>query len=130
MDTSDEKIEFDEKGMCNHCKKYDAKIKNQVFDGKVGKEKLNAIIKSIKEKSQLVIEGKPPIQAVEVFTNQDGENIDLYVAFPRYQNNQPLISLEDKKVEVLIEFESGFRITRIEKEFKLKDMQYEGKLEI
>jgi hypothetical protein len=94
------------------------------------KRMFDMYMKSIKERSQLVIEEKPPIQAVEVFTNQDGENIDLYVAFPRYQNNEPLISLEDKKIEVLIEYDSGFRITRIKKEFKLKDMQYQGKLEI
>jgi hypothetical protein len=85
---------------------------------------------AIKAGSQLVIEGKPPIQAVEVFTNQDGENINLYIAFPRYQNNVPLISLEDKKVEVVIEYSAGFFITKIKKEFKLKDMQYRGKLEI
>ncbi len=84
---------------------------------------------SIKAGSQLIIENKPPIKAVEVYTNQDGENTNLYIAFPRYQDNKPLISPEDKNVEVVIEFGMGM-MTVIKKEFKLKDMQYHGKLEI
>ena len=85
---------------------------------------------AIKAGSQLILENKPPIKAVEVFTNQDGENTNLYIAFPRYENNKPLISMEDKNVEVLVEIASPFRTTVIKKEFKLKDMQYHGKLEI
>ncbi|MBN2244126.1 MAG: hypothetical protein JW793_15680 [Acidobacteria bacterium] len=84
----------------------------------------------IKAGSQLIVENKPPVMAMEVVTNQNGDNTDLYIAFPRYQNNEPLISLEDKKVEVAIEFQSGFMMTVIRKEFHLKDMKYNGKLEI
>jgi hypothetical protein len=80
--------------------------------------------------SQLIVEGKPPIRAIGVYANQDGENSNLYIAFPRYRNNAPLISLEDKKVEVVIEFGLGYSIYKIKKEFNLKDMQYRGKLEI
>jgi len=85
---------------------------------------------AIKAGSQLVIEGKPPIQAVEVFTNEDGENTNLYIAFPRFQDNEPLISLQDKKVEVVVEIAGPFSTTVVKKEFKLKDMQYKGKLEL
>ncbi len=85
---------------------------------------------SIKAGSQLIIENKPPIKAIEVFTNQDGENTNIYIAFSRYQNNEPLISLNDKKVEVVVEISGPFSTTVIKKEFKLKDMQYKGKLEI
>lgn len=80
----------------------------------------------IRAGSQLIIDGNPPIKAIAVVKNQDGENTNLYIAFPRYQNNAPLISLEDKNVEVVIEF----GIIAIKKEFKLKDMRYRGKLEI
>jgi hypothetical protein len=83
----------------------------------------------IKAGSQLIIENKPPIQAIEVVTNPNGENTDLYIAFPRFKGNEPLISLNDKKVEVAIEFGMGM-ITVIKKEFDLKDMQYRGQLAI
>ncbi|MBN2317534.1 MAG: hypothetical protein JXR49_00565 [Acidobacteria bacterium] len=76
--------------------------------------------------SQLIVEGKPPIQPVEVYAEQDGENINLYIAFPRYQNNGPVISMEDKEVEVVIRF----GLCMIKKKFKLKDMLYRGKLEL
>ena len=49
MDTSDSRIEFDERGVCNHCKKYDEKIARSVFRGMAGKGKLKQIVKEIKE---------------------------------------------------------------------------------
>ncbi|MFA4849332.1 MAG: N-acetyl sugar amidotransferase [Methanoregula sp.] len=48
MDTTDPEIQFDEKGICNHCRQYDESIKRFVFDGEAGKEKLQHIIDEIK----------------------------------------------------------------------------------
>lgn len=52
MDTSDSKIEFDENSICNHCRGYDKKIGKQTFRGEIGKQRLNEILKEIKEKGQ------------------------------------------------------------------------------
>lgn len=49
MDTTDPEIQFDEKGICNHCIQYDESVKNLVFDGDEGKEKLEHAINKIKE---------------------------------------------------------------------------------
>lgn len=49
MDTTDPEIQFDENGICNHCHQYDESIKTFVFDGEVGKEKLQQIVTEIKE---------------------------------------------------------------------------------
>jgi len=49
MDTSDPDIQFDDKGICNHCRHYDYLVKKFVFDGDDGKEKLQHIIKEIKD---------------------------------------------------------------------------------
>jgi N-acetyl sugar amidotransferase len=49
MDTTDPDIQFDENGICNHCRQYDESIKRYVFDGEEGKEKLRHIVNEIKE---------------------------------------------------------------------------------
>jgi len=49
MDTTDPEIQFDKKGICNHCYQYDESIKKFVFDGEKGKEKLNHIVNEIKK---------------------------------------------------------------------------------
>jgi len=49
MDTSDPEIEFDENGICNHCKDYDRIVKERVLEGKKAKEKLKRLIEKIKE---------------------------------------------------------------------------------
>jgi hypothetical protein len=84
----------------------------------------------IKAGCQLIIEGKPPIQAVEVMTSPDGENTNIYVAFPRFQNNEPLVSLKDKEVQVMFKIPSGFGAYEVKKKFNLKNMVFQGNLEI
>jgi N-acetyl sugar amidotransferase len=49
MDTTDPEIQFDENGICNHCRQYDESVKSLVFDSDEGKEKLNQIIDQIKK---------------------------------------------------------------------------------
>ena len=52
MDTSDPFIEFDEKGVCNHCKRYDERSSKLVFTGEMGKSKLASIVDDIKRQGQ------------------------------------------------------------------------------
>ncbi len=49
MDTSDPEIEFDENGVCNHCRRFENELKQRWFPNDEGKNKLDAIIKKIKE---------------------------------------------------------------------------------
>ncbi len=48
MDTTDPDIQFDENGMCNHCKNYYVRIANEVQSGKEGKSRLDEISAKIK----------------------------------------------------------------------------------
>jgi N-acetyl sugar amidotransferase len=48
MDTSDPDIEFDEHGVCNHCKQYVEKQKKLVAEGQSKKEQLDLLIEGIK----------------------------------------------------------------------------------
>jgi N-acetyl sugar amidotransferase len=51
MDTSDPTIEFDENGVCNHCRAYDEMVKREVFTGEEGKRRLEQIVAKIKKDS-------------------------------------------------------------------------------
>jgi N-acetyl sugar amidotransferase len=51
MDTTDPNIQFDEQGICNHCRKYDRVISESVFTGEDGRRKLDAIVENIKRES-------------------------------------------------------------------------------
>ena len=52
MDTTDPDIQFDEKGVCNHCKRYDKLVKERVFTGREGEQKLDKLIDGIKTKGE------------------------------------------------------------------------------
>ncbi len=49
MDTTDPGIIFDEDGVCNHCRDYDRKIREEVKSGEEGRKKIDAVVKVIKE---------------------------------------------------------------------------------
>ena len=49
MDTTDPDIEFDEHGVCNHCRYYDEVASKSLFLGKEGEKKLNQIGDEIRE---------------------------------------------------------------------------------
>lgn len=49
MDTTDPDIQFDENGICNHCKKYEERAKNELYDAETGKQKLNFLVNKIKK---------------------------------------------------------------------------------
>ncbi len=48
MDTTDPEISFDEKGICNHCRRFENEIKPRWFPNKEGRKKLDKIIEQIK----------------------------------------------------------------------------------
>jgi len=53
MDTSDHDIQFDEKGLCNHCKKYEERVEKELYyKHKDGEQKLNQLVNQIKEKGK------------------------------------------------------------------------------
>ena len=52
MDTTDPDIEFDENGVCNHCRRYEILRGKIVFTGKEGERRLNKIVSDIKEKGK------------------------------------------------------------------------------
>lgn len=49
MDTTDPEIEFDEHGMCNHCRHYDTLAANYLYSGQEGETKLRQIVRAIQE---------------------------------------------------------------------------------
>ena len=49
MDTTDPDIQFDEEGICNHCRSYDRIIKEAVVTGEEGLRKVQAIVENIKK---------------------------------------------------------------------------------
>ncbi|ETZ07153.1 NAD synthetase [Holospora obtusa F1] len=52
MDTTDPLIQFDEQGICSHCKSFDLRKDQVLFPSDEGKEKINQVIKEIKEKNK------------------------------------------------------------------------------
>ena len=48
MDTTDPDIQFDEHGVCNHCRQYDKRVKETVFTGDEGRRRLAKIVDDIK----------------------------------------------------------------------------------
>jgi N-acetyl sugar amidotransferase len=48
MDTSDPDIAFDERGVCNHCRKYDDRAARELYYDEAGKAKLGRIVETIK----------------------------------------------------------------------------------
>jgi len=49
MDTTDPEIVFDEKGVCNHCKRYEERAKKELHHDETGQQKLERLINEIKE---------------------------------------------------------------------------------
>jgi hypothetical protein len=79
--------------------------------------------KTLKDKAQFKIKGKEPVTAEEILTRGEQRQPDLYVFFPRA--GSPL-AVEDGEVEVQLTLPHN----KVKRTFKLKDMVYEGKLEI
>ncbi len=80
----------------------------------------------LKSNASLKIKGKPPVAPENVQGDRDRGRVNLYLFFPRAQDGNPLITAEDGEVEVLLKLGQ----INIKRKFKLKDMVYDGKLEI
>lgn len=80
----------------------------------------------IKAGAQLRIKDKPPIQAVDIRGGREENRVNLYLFFPRGQEGAPAIAVEDKEVEVVLKAGP----LDIRRKFRLKEMIFEGKLEI
>lgn len=52
MDASDPEIEFDEQGVCNHCRTYQARVKKDLHYDQTGQQKLQRMVAMIKEKGK------------------------------------------------------------------------------
>lgn len=70
---------------------------------------------------------KRRIHLKQYLTPAEAGGLDAVFIFPRQENGEDLITLEEKEVRFVTEFGSG---TKINRKFKLKDMVFQGKLEI
>jgi hypothetical protein len=81
----------------------------------------------IKSAIQLRLKNKPAIQAANVSAEKTPDNrLNVIVFFPRQQDGKPLIEVSDNDVE----FYAKLGNTEIKRKFKLKDMVFDGKLEM
>jgi hypothetical protein len=69
---------------------------------------------------------KDPIQASDIKGDREQGRANLYLFFPRGQDGSHVITLEDEEVELVLKLPS----VEIKRKFRLKDMVFEGKLEI
>lgn len=81
----------------------------------------------LKQGATLHVKGKEDLRAADLMgeTDQKGRT-NLYFFFPRDRGGAPGIALEDKDVEVVLK---AGRMD-LKKKFRLKDMVYQGQLEI
>jgi hypothetical protein len=80
----------------------------------------------MKSDALLKIKGRSPIEAEDVKADRDQRGANLYLFFPKTQPGSHLITPEDNEVEVRVKLGS----TEIRRKFRLKDMVFDGKLEI
>src|SRR5689334_5556855 len=52
MDTSDPEIVFDERGICNHCRRYDARVAAEIAPSEERERKLKALCEEIRRASR------------------------------------------------------------------------------
>ena len=101
------------------------------------RERLKALSDQTKSESFLKMKGREPLaaQAVQIQSEQAGSSVsaralrsaaDVYVVFPRRMSGREFITLKDKKVE----FVTLIGPLKIKGKFKLKNMIYNGKLEL
>jgi len=80
---------------------------------------------SLKQSSFLKIGKSDPIPALDVQVNA-GQVTEVFLFFPRLQPGAHVITLEDKEVEVA----SRIGPLEVKRKFRLKDMVFDGKLEL
>ena len=90
------------------------------FSGRMARMSQNT--DRLRETTSLKRKNKDPIRPEVVEMHNQEESVTLYVAFPR---TDPIV-LEDKNVE----FEMKLGPMTVKRKFKLKDMIFDGKLEL
>ncbi len=80
----------------------------------------------LKPAATLKIGNLPPIPAMDVLVDRQGMQTNLYIAFPKLQAGAHQISTDDKSVEFILKAPT----MELKAKFSLKDMMYQGKLEI
>ncbi len=80
----------------------------------------------LKAAAVLKIKDREPLHAADVRFSRQDNRITLFLVFPRTGPGGYVIRLEDKEVEFALRLAGG----DIRRKFKLKDMVYEGKLEL
>jgi len=80
----------------------------------------------LKEGAQIAIENHPPIQADKVVLDQEAGVVNLYLYFPKELTGGHVVTPDDGEVEVVVKLDSQ----TLKRKFKLKDMMYDGKLEM
>ncbi len=81
----------------------------------------------LKSSAVLKIRDQEPIQPEHVQGDKGEPNrANLYLFFPREADGKPLIDLEDKEVELIVKAGP----VEVKRKFRLRDMVYNGKLEI
>ncbi len=96
--------------------------------------RMDAMVKRLESESFLIVKGIEPIPAldVQIRMNQAPQGqeeqavADLFLIFPKGQTGTPVLALEHKNVEFLTKVGDQ----EIKKKFKLKDMVYNGRLEL
>lgn len=82
----------------------------------------------LKNETYLVLKkSKKRIQLQQYLTPSEAGGVEAVFIFPRQENGQELISLEEEEVRFICEFSSQ---TKLNRKFKLKDMVFQGKLEL
>ena len=100
-------------------------------------ERLKAVFDQVKTDSFLKVKGRDPIVSSGLWipTSAGAVNLrsapwrsggEFYLLFPRDKKDGYIITLEDKKVEFVTRIGS----LEVKRKFKLKDMVYNGKLEL
>lgn len=88
------------------------------FRGRTGDDFKEALTKS----AVLSVKGKDSIHAMEVQVNPRGRTLDIYFLFPR----QRVFTVEDSEID----FSAKAGEVPIKQKFKLKEMVFNGKLEL
>lgn len=80
----------------------------------------------LKPLATLRLKDQDPVAAANITGERDRNLVNLYVFFARGEAASPLIKLEDGEVEVRLKLPT----IEIRRKFRLKEMVYDGKLEI
>ena len=87
---------------------------------------LQGALQGLRLRTSLKIKGRDSIHPDQVRGDGSGANGNIRFLFPKDQAGGHTISMDDKEVEFRIKFDK----TTVKKKFKLKDMMYQGRLEI